>query len=344
MRLFEEDDLENLIKCYVGSMGRKMTRERFEWQYKRNPASKGDPSGFVCIEGSSEEFVGCIMSTPWTYRRGNETYHCTIGSDAFVRPEYRKKGAYNLMAQYVLGDGVKHLGSMRILFYNQATRGASTSADTERETSVSLLFLNPAKAATSVWGEGFKPLAVHILLRPRIKKAKTGVQLQSGTLQEYSAFYEEWADGREEVHTPRTREYLQWRFSEGPNKKASFHSIWRGEELLGYLTLLHEETFESYHLNTLIISDYIVKDNHPNVFRDAVSVIINNNVEADLIVARAFTTPDYQRSLMGLGFLDSMHFPLNTVVKPGGLGFRIYDKRCHGFNKLPWYLCHSDCF
>ena len=78
------------MKHYVGSTGRRMTHERFEWQYKRNPASRGDPPGFVCIDGSSRELVGCIMSTPWVYRRGDETYYCTIGSDAFVRSEYRK--------------------------------------------------------------------------------------------------------------------------------------------------------------------------------------------------------------------------------------------------------------
>ena len=343
-RLFEDSDLDSLMNHYAGSTGRRMTRERFEWQYKRNPASRGDPPGFVCEEDPTGEFVGCIMSTPWAYRRGDESYYCTIGSDAFVRPEYRKMGVYNLMAEYVLGEGVRFLGSMRILFYNQYTRNASTSAEDLRETSVSLLFLDPKKAANMVWGEDFKSLAAGALLRPRKKKAKTGVHLQPCTIQEYSAFYEGWAKESEEVHTPRTREYLQWRFNEAPETNASFHSVWRGEELIGCLTLIHEEAFESYQLNTVIVSDYMVDDSDPQVFKDAVSTVVNDNAEADLIAARAFTTPEYQRSLMGLGFLDSMHFPLNRFVKPGGLGFRLYDERCRDFGKHPWYLCHSDCF
>jgi hypothetical protein len=68
------------------------------------------------------------------------------------------------------------------------------------------------------------------------------------------------------------------------------------------------------------------------------------NDDTDLIITRAFSKKSYQKVLSELGFIDSMKLPLSLLIKPGGVGLRIYDPRCEGFMDITWYLTESDCF
>ncbi len=105
-----------------------------------------------------------------------------------------------------------------------------------------------------------------------------------------------------------------------------------------------DEEFESYNLKTATISDYLITDNNPDIFTNAVTKITEKHRDVDLIITRPFSTPQYQKRLMEQGFLDSMHFPLNQEIKPGAIGLRLYDERCLTFREKPWYVTQADCF
>jgi hypothetical protein len=75
-----------------------------------------------------------------------------------------------------------------------------------------------------------------------------------------------------------------------------------------------------------------------------VGKLMDLNGDTDLILTRAFSTKGYQNVLSELGFLDSMKLPLSLIIKPGGVGLRIYDMRCEGLKDKTWYLTEADCF
>jgi GNAT superfamily N-acetyltransferase len=345
-RLFEGEDLESIERHYVSPIGRRLDRALWEWQYKKNPASRGDTPGFVCVDSVTEEFVGCIFSTPWLYRVGADVYHCTIGSDAFVRPEYRGRGVYNAMAEYMLREGVKHLGSVRVLFYNHATKDARTSASLLMETSVSVKIRNVDKVVETMLGGDPKGVIASTLLKLQRKKKPRArqVEVQEGSLEGFHCYYDEWAGEQTAIHTPRTREYLRWRFQDRPRTASRFYSVTDGEKNIGYFVATVDDGIWSNPLKTLAVSDYFIKGNDPDVFAGAVSAILEEDGDVDLIVARAFTTPELESRLRQMGFLDNKHFPLNQFMKPGGLGIRLYDERLRDLIKTPWYLTQADCF
>ena len=346
IRPFEEKDLDSLERYYVGSRGKLLDRTQWEWQYRENIASRGDPPGFVCVDSTTGEFIGCILSTPWLYRYRDDVYYCTIGSDAFIRREYRGKNLYNHLASYVLTEGVPLLGSIRILFYNDVTRTARTSTPTMMKTSISIRVQNPKKFSESIFGDSVKgTLSKHILRHIKRKSQPSEqIMIHEGDLNGFAEAYEEWTERDTYVHTPRTKDYLRWRFEERPSGGHGFYSVWQGEEQAGYMATLHDQNFNQHPLRTLTISDYVIKNNDHRVFRSAVEDVVNMFPENDIFIARTFSTPGYQKSLKEIGFLDSLHFPLNQVLRPGGMGLRVYDERCRGFNEKPWYIAQADCF
>ena len=345
-RLFEGEDLESLERYYVGSRGKLLDRVLWEWQYRKNIASRGDPPGFVCVDSTTGEFIGCILSTPWLYRYRDDVYYCTVGSDAFIRQEYRGKNLYNHLASYALTEGVPLLGSFRVLFYNDVTRTARTSAPTLIKTSISIRVQNPKKFSECIFGNSMKAtLSNHILRHFKRKSKPSGrIKVHEGNLNGFAEAYEEWTERDTYIHTPRTKDYLRWRFKERPSGGYGFYSVWQGDEQVGYMALLHDPKFNQHPLRTLTISDYYIKNNDHGVFRSAVEYVVNMFPESDIVTARTFSTPGYQKSLKDIGFLDSLHFPLNQVLRPGGMGLRVYDERCRSFNEKPWYLTQADCF
>lgn len=112
-----------------------------------------------------------------------------------------------------------------------------------------------------------------------------------------------------------------------------FYFVTDGDKDIGYFAATVDDGYWSNPLKTLAVSDYLIKGNDPDVFAGAVSAVLEENSDVDLIVARAFTTPELESRLRQMGFLDNKHFPLNQVMKPGGRGIRVYDERLRGLIK-----------
>ena len=342
---FEENDIGSLRRYYKSSTGLPFDHKRWDWQYTKNYAGRGDPFAYICTDSKSGEFVGCIHSTPTIIQYNGHNYYCTIGSDAYVRPEYRGRGVYNLIANFLLSYP-EQLGSIRFSFYNRITKNTKSSAPIIMDTSVSLKILNEDKVSKSFFGDSLRGAIAPYLYKaiPTREKSDTDIVLRDGRLCEYADFYIKWSKDSDIIHTPRTKDYLEWRLINNPHGEAEFFSVWHNEILVGYFAVIIDDHFESYDLRTLVISDYLIQDNNPRLFGGAVSEIIEKHHDIDLVVSRPFASPEYQKRLMGMGFLDSMYFPLNKVIKPGSLGHRIYDERCRDFGEKKWYLTHADCF
>jgi hypothetical protein len=344
VRLFQDSDLESLKKYYKSSTGAPFNEELWRWTYMENNARRDHPLAFICTDEEGT-FIGCIHSTPTIKRYKGKDYYCTIGSDGFVRQEYRGKGAYNMMAAYLMSKE-ELLGSMRFSFYNEITKNMSVSAPLLMDTSISIKINNPEKVSRCFFNNRLKAESASLLYKAfkRRKNKEEGIQVSIATPQDYYEYYKQWSNNYHFIHTPRTMDYIEWRFMNYPRGKPTFYSLHDDKNLKGYLITIREKNFQSLPLDTLIISDYLIEENNPDLFGEAVSSIIRLNKDSDIVYSRPFSTPDFQKKLIETGFLDSMFFPLNRLVKPGAMGLRIFDSRCKDFMKKQWYLTESDCF
>ncbi len=344
VRLFQNEDLESLKKYYKSSTGAPFDEKLWQWTYLENNARHDYPLAFICTDEKGS-FIGCIHSTPTIKRYKGKDYYCTIGSNAFVREEYRGKGAYNMMAEYLLSKE-ELLGSMRFSFYNEITKNMRVNAPLLMETSISIKINNPEKVSRNFFKNRLKAESASFLYKAfkRRENKKESIQVSIASPQDYSEYYRQWANDNNFIHTPRTMNYIEWRFIRYPRGKPTFYSLHDDKKLVGYIVTFREKTFQSLPLDTLVISDYLVEENNPDLFGEAVSRIIKLNKDSDIVYSRPFSTPDFQKKLREQGFLDSMFFPLSQLVKPGAMGLRIYDPRCKDFMNKPWYLTESDCF
>jgi hypothetical protein len=344
LRFFEEDDLYFLEKYYVSSTGAPFNKKIWKWKYQNNYANIGKTPAFVCTDRSGE-FIGCIQSTQNIKKYRGEVFHCTIGSDAFVRPEYRGKGIYTKIANFLL-DSKDQLGSMRFSFYNELTKGASTSAPILMETSVNMNILKPEKVTAAFFSSPLNSSLASLIYQiiSNKKKKQSGVRLVEAEPFELAEFYHTWENDCDVVHTPRTEEHIRWRFKDCPYGKSKLYLIYKTEDLVGYIVTVREKEYQGLPIDTVIISDYLISANETSIFRDSVRKLMDLNDDTDLILTRAFSNKGYQEVLTDLGFLDSMKLPLSLIIKPGGVGLRTYDPRCEGLKDKTWYLTEADCF
>ena len=345
----EKEDIDDILRIYRGTAGITHDRASFEWQYISNPARKGTEPQIVAEEIDSGEIVGFILSTPWKLRWGAKAYHATIGSDAFVDSNHRKRGLYNRMAEFMLSRDTRTLGEVRIIFYNVNIKNASTSSADGFETSVSLHLSNPKRVAEAVYdGKASRAMSsLYSALRNANKARRTreNVELRQADIGSIQDVYEKWRQHNELIHTDRSIEYLHWRFLEDPTKRHDLHTVIHNGEEAGYVVSSVSEAFGEYALRTAIISYYIIMGNDPDVFESATRQIVESYDDVDVVMARAFATPRYQERLRRIGFLESLRFPLSHWIRPGFFALRIYNEDFrHAAGRDKWYLTQSDCF
>ena len=303
----EKEDIDDILRIYRGTAGITHDRASFEWQYISNPARKGTEPQIVAEEIDSGEIVGFILSTPWKLRWGAKAYHATIGSDAFVDSNHRKRGLYNRMAEFMLSRDTSALGEVRIIFYNVNIKNASTSSADGFETSISLYLSNPKRVAEAVYdikaGRAMSSLYSALRNANSARRTRENVELRQTDIGSIQDVYEKWRQHNELIHTDRSIEYLHWRFLEDPTKRHDLHTVIHNGEEAGYVVSSVSEAFGEYALRTAIISDYIIKGDDPDVFEAATRQIVESYDDVDVVMARAFATLSYQERLMRSGFL-----------------------------------------
>jgi L-amino acid N-acyltransferase YncA/ribosomal protein S18 acetylase RimI-like enzyme len=349
IRLMEREDVEDILRIYSGTAGITHDRASFDWQYIRNPARRGTEPMIVAEAIDSKEIVGFILSTPWKLRWGEKTYHATIGSDAFVNPNCRKRGLYNRMAEFLLSQEAEALEDVRIVFYNVNIKNASTSSTDGFETSVSLHLSNPRRVVEALYknkaGRAMSSLYSALQHAKTARRSNENVKLRQTNIGSIHEKYEKWRQHSGLIHTDRSIEYLRWRFLEDPTKRHDLHTVIHNGKEAGYVVSSVSEAFGEYALRTAIISDYIIMSDDPDVFEAAIRQIVEKCDDVDVVMARAFATPHYQERLKRMGFLESLRFPLNHWIRPGFFALRMYNqdfRQAAGRDK--WYLTQSDCF
>jgi len=345
----EKEDIDDILRIYRGTAGITHDRASFEWQYISNPARKGTEPQIVAEEIDSGEIVGFILSTPWKLRWGAKAYHATIGSDAFVDSNHRKRGLYNRMAEFMLSRDTSALGEVRIIFYNVNIKNASTSSADGFETSISLYLSNPKRVAEAVYdikaGRAMSSLYSALRNANSARRTRENVELRQTDIGSIQDVYEKWRQHNELIHTDRSIEYLHWRFLEDPTKRHDLHTVIHNGEEAGYVVSSVSEAFGEYALRTAIISDYIIKGDDPDVFEAATRQIVESYDDVDVVMARAFATPRYQERLRRIGFLESLRFPLSHWIRPGFFALRIFNEDFRNAAvRDEWYLTQSDCF
>ncbi|WP_255198800.1 GNAT family N-acetyltransferase [Halorarius litoreus] len=121
VRLFEPDDRESYLELYHTVFGGDGA-EWFDWKYGSNPYVESVPTVVAVSEG---RVVGAKSGMAFQVGRGDETMLAIQPCDTMVHPEFRRRGLYSEMTEYmksVFADGEP---ALFFNFPNEATLAGS---------------------------------------------------------------------------------------------------------------------------------------------------------------------------------------------------------------------------
>ena len=318
LRWFEKNDLNAFLNTFELVFNVPLSKEYFKWKYAQNPLVEDDPLIVVVEEidtGAAVGFRGCV---PTRLRMSEDVVKAMYFADVMVHPDHRRRGLNSKMIDFALSAfqdtsfrlyynfprTLTHLGNIKRGF-----RKVSPVTD-------SLLVNNPGKLSGIVF-EGWllsslAPPAYRLysFFRGRPRGSDLKVSLTPGTLRDIEDLYYSWSQSEAKIHTVRDTEYLTWRFEKMPLVESEYWMVNLKEKPAGYfiVTRKFDET------DSIILNDYLISNNDPAVFRNAILELIDVYSEKSSLITWAFTEPRYQTTLSEMGFLESTKYPLNKFV------------------------------
>jgi GNAT superfamily N-acetyltransferase len=239
------EDRDALERMYADVFGREAldrSRERWAWQYDKNPHCP--PEGpEIWVAKQDGEILGQYASMPVRLKVKDRTLKASWGMDVMVRPNLQGKGIGSRLFEYwedhveaPLGLGLS-LASYK-LFQKLGWHDVGPVPCYSRPLDPKALL---ARRFGSVLAGVLAPF-VRFGLRlvyPARKSVRAGVEIQSleGTFGEsFDRLWDKASSGYDFV-AERKSGYLEWKFHEVPYVDYEVYQALRDDELVGYIVL-----------------------------------------------------------------------------------------------------------
>jgi len=361
IRWFEEKDTNAFLDMFQLVFEEPMSEDYFNWKYIDNPLVKDKPLIIVAEElktGIQAGFRGCV---PTILRAGEENFKAIITYDGMVHPDHRRRGISTMMYKFLFSSFNEssykfyHGFSREIALFGHLKVGAINVFPVTD----SVLILNSKNLVESMFDKGF-----YRLLFPRLysfyslrnifrlfRRPKLNVSLTLGKIEDLEKIYNKWSQQTDKIHSVRDLKYLKWRFNDMPMAQPKYFIVNLDGKPNGYfiITKLFDKT------DSAMIFDYLIYDDNPSIFKEAVIKIIEKYKDKDTVFTWAFTSPEFRSALREIGFLESTRFPFNRWVRKRFFITRPTAMEIDDNNKLweingksisnpdSWYITPSSC-
>jgi hypothetical protein len=103
IRFYQEGDEERIVDLLIDvfndwpSFNVNDSLDYWTWKYNENPCGKSK----IAVVEWKNKIIGCQHRYPQLVKFGDEKHLCLHGADLAVHPDYRRRGIYNLTADFL---------------------------------------------------------------------------------------------------------------------------------------------------------------------------------------------------------------------------------------------------
>lgn len=248
-RRFEEADLQSVLELLRSSFDGWHEDEYWAWKYQRNP--NGSP--IIWVAEDRGRIVGCYILNPVRIRIGQASVMGAQSVDAAVESAYRGAGIFKKLAVgavtmaakegvallYAFPSEIAYKGQVRLGYYRplffipkmfKVLRFSSLLKD---------------QSSNSFFGK------FQGMVRPlqRIVRTKINSQLNDGSVVReisnfdsgFEIFWSAIKEKNRDILVERDSAYLEWRYTEHPEKQYTTYVCERHDQVVGYIVLSVEK-------------------------------------------------------------------------------------------------------
>ncbi len=327
-----ESHADEIFRLYGEVFGQGLTdrsRERWRWQYLRNPATPPEgPAIWVALEDGA--VLGQYASMPVRLHWGGQEVDSSWGMDVFLRPEARGKGigallfkAWSDSVTVALGLGLTESshGLFKKLRYEdvgpvpffQKVLDAKAVAARKLGSLVGTALGSVAGAA----------LDLALPERAHPEAGAVAVASIDGFSSEFDALWERARDSYA-MCVRRDRAYLDWKYRQPPHRRYALHAARRDGALVGYAVSRHED-YEGIRLGWLVD---MFADANDHAAKDAlVSAVLDAFRAAGVARVQAFSlNAAMAEDLKRRGFFEARS-PMQFCVRAKGDSATLFAER-----------------
>lgn len=208
VREFEMQDLPEVLRLLETALGtgpqQKRSAEWFQWKHIANPFGKS----IMLVATAHEQIVGLRAFMRWDLRTpDNDIVRCVRAVDTATHPDYQRRGIFRTLTESAL-EVAADVGVHMVFNTPNAKSGAGYLKMGWEEVGPIGVMLAPHPLRVFATSDGDTPL----LAQPERAVNLNVVDRKPRGLR-----------------TPRTRDYLEWRFDGNPN--AQYHKVTKGNGL-----------------------------------------------------------------------------------------------------------------
>jgi hypothetical protein len=310
----DEPGVLALMRVALGeSPALQRTPDMWRWKHVENPFGPSEVLVAVTPDGS---VVGLRAFMRWRFLRGQEVVPAVRAVDTATHPDVRRMGLFSRLTLKAV-DNVREQGTAFV--FNTPNNQSRPGYLKMGWQSIGLVrplvrVLNPPRFA---WGlaayalsrrkrEAIAPRAPLLRRQPSAISRLLDDDGMDGLLAADAAL---WTGT---LHTPRSREYLAWRYARHPSISywaATTHENGRLAAAAVY------RTNARFGLRELVITEVLVHREDPSIVRQLLRQVIGS-VRADHAVAYFPQGSFHRKALQRLGFLPAPKGGMTLVANP----------------------------
>ena len=356
IRDFKESDKDQVISLLQSAFDPNMTREYWDWLYKKNPNGY-----YIVVSEADSEIVGNDGFIPLRMKIGKQELMAVFNASLVVSPKHRGKGVFLKMGTYAttqLAEAQKlvcvgfpnetaHPGHLKYGWFTVSSMPKLVKFMNGR----ALLRTKKAQAFLKKYHLGklrfvlqpFSALMLKLInLRAQVKfrieqgQEKYEVSTSSTPFpREMDSLWLRVKDGYE-ILTVRDKKYLDWRFHECPDRKYFLLTGKKNEELVGYLVAAQENELG-------LILDVFGEPNSAFLdvlIREATSLLKKRGVGK--IVARVTSSSEAYKAFQHNGWFAQESIPIIARVNTLRETRETEKLKAYLSNPSHWFMTASD--
>ncbi len=281
----DSDEITRLLEICLGKSDIPRTPEFWQWKHVRNPF--GISSGLAAEQGG--KIIGLRVLMRWMWGAAGRNFQAVRAVDTVTHPDWRSKGIFSRLTSTLLEEMRREGVSFVFNTPNQFSKPGYLKLGWKEVTRIPLL-IRPLKPVRIAWNFLRKGEARVFKNEPSsIKQVLQSSDWESYLNNSYSG---------SRLHTIRTRDYLQWRYSEIPG--FVYHARYRTENNSAALIIFRNRQRKG--LQELSISELLVSHEGAKLGKDLLEETIQTS-GADYAAAIAANKTVEQRLFRKSGFL-----------------------------------------
>ena len=239
-RNYKKGDETQILSLFEKVFGKKMTLDFWKWRFVENPFGRG----VIKLLFDNDLLIGHYAVIPTAIQVKNNLTKAVFSMTTMTHPNYRTQGIFSYLAEETYKESAK------------------------REFKFVYGFPNKNSYYGFIQKLGWKDFGKMTILYKEIEENSFASGLQTSDVYEIECFSNDtdslWSRVKKDYYVivPRTKDFLNWRFSKNPDMNYKIFSIKGGDGISGYVVLkLYQKEDEKvgHIVDILGINNSIVK-------------------------------------------------------------------------------------